>query len=325
MPDGDQFLFVTAAGGERIEVTFVDPDEEGPDETGRERAADRELADVDLRSIYREPRGDDASVRFVSSELSRITAAVEALGDRKTRALAAIAEPGFWDRADRFSTLAEVEYLDRLDAATRTAGRLGTRVERSARSDGRASTDLVELFAGRLYVLDRALVGIAAGEPSDVVVHLRPTGTDPGGEAEAFGELLAEMYVGWAKRRGMHLKRLEAPPGEHLLAASGLGCGEILGPESGVHVLENVDDRREGAKVVDREQVRVLVAPRPPGPEAGPGSLARLSLHRVEAAERSEVVVRRYRPGRAPLVRDSVRGYRTGRLDRVLAGDFDLY
>jgi hypothetical protein len=28
---------------------------------------------------------------------------------------------------------------------------------------------------------------------------------------------------------------------------------------------------------------------------------------------------------RAPLVRDSVRGYRTGRLDRVLAGDFDLY
>jgi ATP-dependent Clp protease ATP-binding subunit ClpC len=41
--------------------------------------------------------------------------------------------------------------------------------------------------------------------------------------------------------------------------------------------------------------------------------------------EASAVVVRRYRPGPAPLVRDSVRGYRTGRLDRVLAGDFDLY
>jgi hypothetical protein len=26
----------------------------------------------------------------------------------------------------------------------------------------------------------------------------------------------------------------------------------------------------------------------------------------------------------SPLVRDSVRGWRTGRLDRVLAGDFDL-
>jgi ATP-dependent Clp protease ATP-binding subunit ClpC len=37
------------------------------------------------------------------------------------------------------------------------------------------------------------------------------------------------------------------------------------------------------------------------------------------------VIVRRYRPGRASLVRDSIRGYRTGRLDRVLAGDFDLF
>jgi ATP-dependent Clp protease ATP-binding subunit ClpC len=35
-------------------------------------------------------------------------------------------------------------------------------------------------------------------------------------------------------------------------------------------------------------------------------------------------VVRRYRERPSPLVRDSVRGLRTGRLDRVLAGDFDL-
>ena len=34
-----------------------------------------------------------------------------------------------------------------------------------------------------------------------------------------------------------------------------------------------------------------------------------------------ENVVRRYREEPAPLVRD----YRTGRLDRVLAGDFDLF
>jgi ATP-dependent Clp protease ATP-binding subunit ClpC len=325
VPDGDQFLFVTAAGGERIEVTFVDPDEEGPGETDHGDAAPDEAADLDLRALCRTPRGDDASARFVAGELERITRTVEALGERKTRALAAIAQSGFWDRADRFSTLAEVEYLDRLDAATRTAGRLGARVERSVRSDGRASVDLVELLAGRLYVLDRALAGIRAGAPSDVVVHLRATGASPDGEAEPFAALLAEMYVGWADRRGMQLRRLDAPPGEHLLAISGLGCGEILEAENGIHVLEHVDDSRDGARVTDREQVRVAVVPRPPGPEAGTGSLARLTLHRVEAAERSSVVVRRYRSGRAPLVRDSVRGYRTGRLDRVLAGDFDLY
>jgi ATP-dependent Clp protease ATP-binding subunit ClpC len=27
----------------------------------------------------------------------------------------------------------------------------------------------------------------------------------------------------------------------------------------------------------------------------------------------------------SPLVRDTARGWRTGRLDRVLAGDFDLF
>ena len=36
-------------------------------------------------------------------------------------------------------------------------------------------------------------------------------------------------------------------------------------------------------------------------------------------------VVRRYRDGPAPLVRDAVRNYRTGRYDRVLQGDFDVF
>ena len=35
-------------------------------------------------------------------------------------------------------------------------------------------------------------------------------------------------------------------------------------------------------------------------------------------------IVRRYRERPTPLVRDSVRGWRTGRLDFVLAGGFDL-
>ena len=35
-------------------------------------------------------------------------------------------------------------------------------------------------------------------------------------------------------------------------------------------------------------------------------------------------VCRRYRAEPSPLVRDSVRGWRSGRLDRVLAGEFDV-
>ncbi len=35
-------------------------------------------------------------------------------------------------------------------------------------------------------------------------------------------------------------------------------------------------------------------------------------------------ITRRYREVPSPLVRDSSRGWRSGRLDRVLDGDFDL-
>jgi ATP-dependent Clp protease ATP-binding subunit ClpC len=320
VPDGDQFLFITAAGGDRIEVAFVDPDAE------EERAEDaEEPVELDLPALHRSPRGDEASVAFLQTELARIVRAVDGLQERKSRALLAMSEPGFWDRSDRFTILADAEYLDRLEAATRTAERLGVRVARSVRPGGRANAELVELLSGRLYVLDRALAGIAAGAPKDVLVHLRASGADPGAEAEPFAALLSEMYVAWAGDRGMHVERLDAPSGEHLLSISGLGCGEILALESGFHVLQRVDEERDGAKVADRGHVRVLVIPRPEGPEAGAGSLARLALHRVEEAGPSTVVVRRYRPGRAPLVRDSIRGYRTGRLDRILAGDFDLY
>ena len=35
-------------------------------------------------------------------------------------------------------------------------------------------------------------------------------------------------------------------------------------------------------------------------------------------------IVRHYRDRPSPLVRDRVRGWRTGHMDRVLGGDFDL-
>jgi ATP-dependent Clp protease ATP-binding subunit ClpC len=236
-----------------------------------------------------------------------------------------ISEPGFWERADRFSVLADAEYLDRLNAATKTAERLGGRLSRSLRPDGHANTELVELLASRVYVLDCALAGVAVDAPTDVFVRVRPSGADSDADAHSFADQLAQMYAGWAKRRGMQVQRLDAPPGEHLLTVSGLGCGEILGSESGLHVLEHIDDERDGGKILDREHVRVHVVDRAPGPQLGAARLARLARTALDQVEAPTVIVRRYRPGPASLVRDSVRGYRTGRLDRVLAGDFDLF
>jgi len=319
VPEGDQFLFATATDGERIEVRFVDPDAEPEPEDAPEGGEPRA---PDLRALARSAAGDEGSVRLVLGELARILDAVAELQQRKGHALSVVSEPGFWDRPDRFEILREAEYLDRLDAATRTAERLGARLERSVRQNGQASTELVRLLANRLHVLDRAVAGLGHDAPTDVLLVLETQG---GPEAEPFAAVLVEMYSSWARRRGMSLVELDAPPGRHVLAVSGLGCGEILAPEAGVHLLERVDGEHEGSRIVGREQVRVDVLARPAGHDESEEALVRTALEATWDGESTPTVVRRYRPGRAPLVRDGARGYRTGRLDRVLAGDFDLY
>ena len=115
------------------------------------------------------------------------------------------------------------------------------------------------------------------------------------------------MYAAWARERGMRLEDAEETPANrryHWQATvTGFGALRTLRPEAGLHVLE-VPDGRGG---YDRRRVRVTVTPEAPGTPAS-----------------STKIVRRYRERPTPLVRDSVRNWRTGRLDTVLAGAFDL-
>ena len=117
----------------------------------------------------------------------------------------------------------------------------------------------------------------------------------------------------------MRIRRLGEPrPGSVRLAVSGLGAFNILKHEHGLHVFETPKDERS----FDRHTVQVTVAPwRPQPDEQPPEGQADEALRAVEA---NRSIVRRYREHPSPLVRDS-RGWRTGRLDRVLAGDFDLF
>ena len=64
----------------------------------------------------------------------------------------------------------------------------------------------------------------------------------------------------------------------------------------------------DGRGGYDRRRVRVTVTPL----DADPAAAGRAAI------------VRRYRERPTPLVRDAVRGWRTGKLDAVLAGGFDL-
>lgn len=84
-----------------------------------------------------------------------------------------------------------------------------------------------------------------------------------------------------------------------------------------MHVRESEDDA--GERVV----VRVKVAVSPLGEESAERRLAAL-CSALDKAPASTAVVRRYRLGAAPLIRDAKRGWRTGRADLVLDGNFDL-
>jgi ATP-dependent Clp protease ATP-binding subunit ClpC len=292
VPEGDQFLFITARNGDGISVSFIDPDAE---ESARGPAPARPQG---VGALVLDPHGEEVEVSFLAAEVERLDRRIDAWRERKREALEATRAPGFWEDPEH-ETLARIEYLDRLDAAQRTAqGLLARLSNRSGRGRTKPAKRLVSLLAERLHVLDRACDGLDAGDPADAVLTVRPSSAD-GEAAEPFAQRLREMYAAWAARRGMRIE--EAADGR--LAVSGLGAFTILAPEHGLHVLETPRDSRS----FDRLTVRVSVEAPDHTPAAAP-----------------QTIVRRYRETPSPLVRDAVRGWRTGRLDRVLGGDFDV-
>ncbi len=172
----------------------------------------------------------------------------------------------------------------------------------------------------RLFVVDRALQALDRDEPRDAFVSVAPV-PEPGrgGDAAAFAERLVAMYRQWAEERGMRCETLEAGAARTLLAVSGLAAHAILAGESGLHVLETSDDEHGFA----RTRARVVVIPQPDR-LLDTDAAARDAAARVAAADAAPQVVRRYRERPSPLVRDAVRGWRSGRIDLVLAGNFDL-
>jgi ATP-dependent Clp protease ATP-binding subunit ClpC len=303
-PEGEQFLLIGAENGSRIRVRFVDPDADllpGPPAT---EAGDEPT----LQSLALDPHTSGHGMSYLVGELDRIWRIVQRWESTKDELIAATHEPAFWQSDERHELLARVEYLDRLVAATRTAKRLGERLQ-PARSGGRTpARDLVQLLASRLHVLNRACDELEQGEPKDAVLSLVPV--DSSAPSDEFARQLVEMYIGWSDHRGM---RFQAAAEENGLrySVSGLAAYALLSAEDGLHVLETPVREHD----FDRIAVRVTVQPVPLYYAALPAS--------TEPTASGEIV-RRYRFQPSPLVRDQ-RGWRTGRADRVLAGDFDLF
>ncbi len=276
-PEGDQFLFVRA-GRDGLKVTFEDADGAEP--------AGVAPAETTLRTLAREGgQGLDLLERAYEDVSARVEA--EEFQDAKAELLARLGEPGFWDDEGRFPVLVGIELRDRIEAGLRSAASLMNRA-RNARHPPAA---LVRRAAQRLLLLDQALDALAAGEPADA--RLRVEG-DP-----EFAPRVAAMYRGWAQERGMRLEVVEERPGRRfrfVATVSGFAALQVLRPENGFHVLE-IPDGRGG---YERRRVRVTV----------------LADGVEEPAGGRASIVRRYRERPTPLVRDAVRGWRTGQARR---------
>ncbi len=336
VPAGDQFLFVTRKGG-GLDVQFVDPDapEDGADDHEPRAAPAGTPAEggASMTGIALQPRGTAEEIRLLQSEYELLTGIVDAEGwrTRKSDLLTAMQDPEFWTSADRFATLDMIERCDRVESALSRAGSLLRRI--SGPTGGKRENypvRLVGLLGQNLYLLELAVADIQNGQPGDAVIRIsasRPVSDNDDGAA-LFARELAQMYRGWGKKRRMRFRVLEEKDDgkDYFLVASvdGFGAYTILAREHGLHVLE-LQARK--AKGVNRYRVSIEVSP-----QGGPSSANGKDLGGARNANglgkgaggAALKIVRRYRRTRSPLVRDSVSGWRTGRLDLVLGGDFDL-
>ncbi|MCP5372962.1 MAG: AAA family ATPase [Hyphomicrobiales bacterium] len=334
-PEGEQFLFVTG-GARGIDVRFVDPD------APEDEAADRALDDSDLdagdipltpAAIALRPRGLPEEMAVLRARLEEMEAAVQEPDwtARKAAALAAMEAPGFWQSDDRFALLTRTEYQDRVEYALGRARALLGRLQRGSRS-GRSPQEMLGTLGQNLYLLQHACADVRDGRPTEayLAVDSGPDMASDGAGAAAFAEQIGAMYQAWAQKRRMRAEVLAGPtdPGEGryrlVMSVTGFAAYAILAPEAGLHVLE-VPGAQKGK--FERVGAFVAVAPQdgrpPPGKRKSRLGAAERALE--EAACDRGRIVRRYRREPSPLVRDTARDWRTGRIERVLGGDFDLF
>ncbi|MDJ0911755.1 MAG: AAA family ATPase [Woeseiaceae bacterium] len=302
-PEGEQFLFVRS-GGDELEVEFVDPD---ADSVAAVIDADADTSGLSLEKIMLSRASMAGETEYLLAEIAETSERFRApeWESDKSELLAQLNEDGFWEREDRAVVLDRIELVDRIDSAAAALARLGERL-----ATHRGNRTLVQSIAGRLYVLREGLRDLDEERPTRAVLGLRLVTADA--EMDGATRLLDElssMYREWAHARGMRISAVAGGSERYPIVyeVSGFGSYGMLDREAGVHVFEIPSESSR----FDRIRVRVNVVEHGQSVE--------------NTAGRETQIVRRYRREPSPLVRDSAGGWRTGKLELVLGGSFDLF
>jgi ATP-dependent Clp protease ATP-binding subunit ClpC len=334
-PEGDQFLFVRSDNNS-IEVEFIDPDAPLSVPTDSESLQPVEevtFLTPGVKKMILAAEGLKAEADHLEEIYSNINQSVQSPDwlSLKSKALQQISDPDFWQRPDCYAVLGQAEFMDRIEAAIKTAGFLLNRLKGPVQKTKRIySRKIITRLAEQLYLLAEANQSLNQKLPQDAYLLLEsgPAPSPPARADAPFIKQLQNMYHQWGLNRRMRqdslqgLESSESAAGSIILAFSGLGAYSILQPESGLHVLEIP---KKGT-TYDRVSVRVKVAGQPEAPTSGKQNQLRQAKSVLTAEGTAKaIVVRRYRHEPSPLVRDAVRNYRTGLIDKVLGGNFDLF
>jgi len=316
-PEGEQFLFVRSEG-KKIVVEFVDPDGAPLPEPEAEHAE----AKTSLPDILWRPTGSAAERAALGTLWTEMQAemASPAWAEAGDALRVALADPGIWSRPDRQDLFSRMELRDRVAEAARTAERLFTRYEMARSRTPAAARELAARLALQLFNLRNGLDDVAARAPVDALLRVEPAmEQSANADAIAWCLRLTSMYAGWAANRRAQLEAFADPAGGmQILQIHGFGAYRTLAAEAGLHVLEE-----QAGGQMRRIVARVSVVP---GPVASLPKEAAFSTAQalLGGAAKGTAIMRRYREIPAPLVRDVTKGWRSGRLDAVLAGDFDI-
>ncbi|MGH9803256.1 MAG: AAA family ATPase, partial [Blastocatellia bacterium] len=332
LPDGDQFLFVRSDGKE-IQVEFIDPNPPEQAQAETDRQVTELETECELEQLALDAKGIPAEVEFLKEAFQQLVDEIESEDwqAKKNSALMQTSSKGFWNLPSRFSVLGLVEYMDRIEVGLRSGDSMLRRILGSEPEKRKLfSADLIKRLAQQIYLLEIACDDLADNRPRDAFLQIesaRDAGLDPT-ENDEFARRLVGMYEQWAAKRKMKLEVIEQTTGNDrqamrwLATVSGYGSFSLLLPEAGFHILET--PRKEGNFHRFKARVRVTAMPEEPAGDA-PGTISRLARESFDRlGDTKLVIVRRYREQPSPLVRDSIRNWRTGKLERVLGGDFDL-
>jgi ATP-dependent Clp protease ATP-binding subunit ClpC len=273
------------------------------------------------------PAGSDGEFAALENESAAVEAAMQSpqWQQLKDRLSSEMQDSGFWSRPDRFETLARLALLDRIRAAADTAQSLRSRLARGTGRAGKHSRELIARLALQLHLVKEGIRDAFDGEPIEAALVIEPALEKPAEReaTRAWCAQLRDMYRAWAKNRNMQLSETRSDrqgDGETLpvLLVSGFGAHRLLRREAGLHVLELADEDGPSRATA---RVRVVAAPLGDLPA---DKLRRALKDSFDRAGLPTTVVRRYRGEPSPLVRSADGSWRTGKLDAVLRGDFDL-